>query len=112
MKSKLSLRTPRHQPTLADEVDHMQVLPMGARHFVPKNDPRMRIMGVVQRGQETGTLVCSVDGSYMQINGDIQQAFDTSLGETALRSAGILSPGAEGSAPRVTIKRRRVAQIP
>lgn len=90
----------------------MRVLPMGARHFVPRNAPGMRIMGVVQRGQETGALVCSVDGSYMQVNGDIQQALDTSQVEVALRSAGILPSGAEASAPRVTIKRRRVAQIP
>lgn len=93
----------------------MRVQPMGAQRFAPRLEPGMQVMGVVQRGQEIGALVRSADGQYMQVNGDIQQLLDSPQVESALRSAGIPQSDAVIAGfpgPRVTIKRRRIPELP
>ena len=62
----------------------MRILPFGERLFVPQVGPDVRMLGVVQRGLETGALAQLADGSYAQVNGDIVQP----LNPAALRRRG------------------------
>ncbi len=93
----------------------MRVLPFGERLFVPQVGPDVRLLGVVQRGLETGALARLADGSYAQVNGDIVQPLNPVQFETALRCAGVaLDPIAPVAAvkPTVVVKRRRTIPPP
>lgn len=93
----------------------MRVLPFGERQFVPRVGPDVRLLGVVQRGLETGALARLADGSYAQVNGDIVQPLNPVQVETALRCAGLapeLSAPVAAVKPIVIVKRRRVIQPP
>lgn len=89
----------------------MRVLPFGERLFVQQVRADARVLGVVQRGLETGALARLADGSYAQVNGDIVQMLNPAQVEAALRCAG-LEPGRNApvtaAKPTVIVKRRRV----
>lgn len=93
----------------------MRVIGLGGQMFVPRVDPGTVILGVVQRGQETGALVRLADGQYLQVNGDVRQLLNTTQVELALYAAGI-SATANGvgssSGPTVRVKRRRNVERP
>lgn len=93
----------------------MRVIGIGAQMFVPRLDPGTVILGVVQRGQETGALVRLADGQYLQVNGDVRQLLSATQVELALHAAGI-SASANGvgsaSGPTVRFKRRRIIERP
>lgn len=93
----------------------MRVLPFGERLFVPQVGPGARLLGVVQRGLETGALARLADGSYVQVNGDIVQPLNPMQVETALRCAGVAleqSAPVVAMKPMVIVKRRRVILPP
>ena len=94
----------------------MRILPFDAQRFVPQLGSDAQVLGVVQRGLETGALARLPNGSYVQVNGDILQPLNPTQVETAMRAAQI-APEALGhqplvlsAAPRVTVKRRKVLQ--
>lgn len=110
---KLLSRKKAHAPRDADI--QMRVLPFGERQFVPRVGPGVHLLGVVQRGLETGALARLPDGSYAQVNGDIVQPLNRTQVEIALRCAGVAVDARQdvpGAQPTVIVKRRRSIQRP
>ncbi|WP_157158247.1 hypothetical protein [Delftia sp. Cs1-4] len=109
------MKNPSHRKAYAprDADICMRVLPFGVRQFVPRVGPQVRLLGVVQRGLETGALALLPDGVYAQVNGDIVQPLNRAQVEAALRCAGMAfeapRPASAGQ-PTVIVKRRRTLQ--
>jgi hypothetical protein len=98
------------------------ILGDGWRQFAFKADG-LEYLGTIQRGMEIGALAQDEAGSYLQVNGDIQQALNKSRVAMLLRNATVrrqavvpahqpVQAHSERPAVSVTIKRRRRVVLP
>ena len=86
----------------------------GHRRYLPQVPAGAELLGVVERGMQIGALARLLDGSFVQVNGDVAKPLNRSQVESALRSARAHGPppvrplrNAAPTPPVVTIKRRR-----
>ena len=88
--------------------------------FFAQYTPDTRLIGTEQDGMQIGALAQSIDGRYLQINGDVHRTLNSSRVEHALdRATGTARKAAPIAAsvtraqskPTVTIKKRRKVNL-